>query len=361
MRSRRHLYFAASLLLAGCLLGDSAPAAVHVLPGELVVAPSTESATRTGIDLTIRSSTQVPAPARLVIYIPDGYRVRTSLADGALIGGAGVVYVKAARPSAVHYVTGPIKEGNRARLSQSASAQACAPGAYLAVWVVDLKIQRAVLALRFYVQRTLPAEQALGALKLTACPPSPYRTAATAGVRPKILLVQVALSFRSHRPLFTRPAVGGTYLWRLFVTPYAAGGDVPNEAGTFEARARVVQPHVLSLHARYLRKRRALLMTGRLLALGKPRARIRVRFYVAGATGTTHFGKTRTRANGRYSLRMRVSLRRVPRLLYLGAQVDEVKAQCNSPSVAPAGCVDENLSPPAFAAVSVKLPSARSG
>ena len=138
-------------------------------------------------------------------------------------------------------------------------------------------------ALRFYVQRTLPAERALGAFKLTACPPSPFGTAATAG--PRIRLVHIALSFRSRRPVFTRPTAGGTYVWRLFVTPYSADGGAPNEAGTFEARARVEQPHVFNFHVAYVRRGTALLMTGRLIARGKPRAGVRIRFYAARSTG----------------------------------------------------------------------------
>jgi hypothetical protein len=361
LRSCRRRHFAAFLLLAGLLFGDSVPAAIHVLPGQLVVAPSAKGGKGAGIDLTIRSSTLVPAPARLVIYVPDGYRVRTSLAAGAVIGGAGVVYVRAARPSAVRYVTGRVKQGNRGRLSQSPSAQACAPGAHLAVWVVNLKTQPVASVLRIYVQRTLPAERALGAFKLTACPPSPYGTTARAGVRPRIRLVQIALSFRSRRPVFTRPVAAGTYMWRLLVTPYSVDGSAPNETGTFEARARVEQPHVLNLHVVYLRKARALLMSGRLLARGKPRPGVRIRFYAAHSTGTTRFGNTRTRADGRYSLRRRLWLRRDPRVLYFGAGADAVKAPCSAPSVAPAGCVDENLSPPAFAAVTVRLPSASRG
>jgi hypothetical protein len=213
--------------------------------------------------------------------------------------------------------------------------------------------------MRLYVQRTLGAERALGAFKLTACLPSPYATSTAAAGLPKIRFVQLALSFRSRRPLFTPPAGGETYVWRMFVTPYGIDSGAPNEAGTFEARARVEQPHVITIHAAYHRKGEAVLMTGRLLALGKPRAGVRVRFYAARPTGQTlHFGKTRTRTDGRFLLRRRVWLRREPRILYLGAGVDEVKAPCSTPSVAPAGCVDENLSPPAFAALSIKLPSA---
>ena len=356
------------LLVLSCVtafafaLAGSAPtarsrssAAPGLLPGALVVIPaSARPGKSAGLDLTIRSSPDASAPARVVVYAPAGYRLRTSGRPGTLVGDAGAVFLKKARSSALAYVPGRIQWGDPAKLSSDSRARACAPGRHQAVWIVTFKIKQRTVAIRFYVDRTRRAETSLGAFRLIACLASPYVHARPGAVHFLELHLELV---QGRRSVFTNPVTAGAYTWRMLVTPYYKGRGTANPAATFEARTRVQQPHTLTLHARYLRKTRTLLLSGRLLALGQPRPGIVVKLYGGVRTGIFNYGHVTTSADGGYSLRKRVPMRRRSRVLDVGVSVDEVRGPCVAPSVAVAGCVDENLSPPPFVAVAVKIPS----
>jgi hypothetical protein len=362
VRSLRRLLVIGCVSALGLALAGAAPSASKPPPGQLVVIPSSaRPGKQAGLELTLRSSTDAPAPARVTIYVPAGYGLTSSRTPGTVIGGVGALFVRTARPSVVHYVTGHIRQGNPARLALDRAAQACAPGSHEGVWIVTFKINKRPVTIRFYVDATAGAEASLGAFKLSACFASPYVPTgpnAPGGVR----YVSLSLSLSQAKgSVFTNPAADGTYTWRMLVTPYLAGSGTPNPGARFEARARVQQPHTLTLRVRYLRKTSTLLITGRLLALGRARPGIRVRFYAGRPTGDLfHFGKVRTRADGRYSLLRLVSRRRLARVLYVGASINETRAPCDSPPAAVAGCVDENLSPPPFVAVAVRIPGSAS-
>lgn len=347
---------ACALALAGS--APTAPTARRPPPGQLVVVPFSATPPRhSGIELVIRSSSEAIAPARVVTYVPAGYSLRVSGRPRRVIGDAGAVFLRKARPR-VLYRPGRIRQGDPARLAASPRAQACAPGSHEAVWVASFKVKKRTVAIRFYVDRTEGAETSLGTYRLVACLASPYVPAAQGGALGGYGFLELNLSlFQGRRFVFTGPAAAGTYTWRLLVTPFVAGTARPNPAATFEARTRVQVPHTLSLRARYLRRTKTVLLTGRLRVLGTPRARVRVRFYAVGPGGPSHFGWTRTRANGRYTLRKRVPPHRRSRVLYLGAIVDEARGPCGAPPVAVGGCVDENLSPPQIATGAVTIPA----
>jgi hypothetical protein len=346
-------------LAVSALTTTKAASAPYLPPGQIVVVPSpARTGQQRGLDLTIRSSSQVPAAAQLTLYVPAGYRLRSPRHTGAVIGGAGALFLRGAKTSALHYVRGLIRQGNPAKLSRSATAQACAPGRHEAVWTVTFDIGNRKVVERLFVDPTAGDETARGAYRIVACLASPYVPADQGGAPAGVRFVGLSLGFEGRLPVFISPEAAGAYVWRMLVMPYRAGSGDKDTAGTFEARARVEQPHTLTVRAAYVKRSSVLVLTGRLLALGSPRAGVRIRFY-AGRPGRPlfHFGKTTTHADGRYLLRRRISPRRYERMLNVGAAINEVKAPCDSPPAAPGGCVDENLSPPPFVARKVRIPA----
>jgi hypothetical protein len=175
---------------------------------------------------------------------------------------------------------------------------------------------------------------------------------APGGLRYDILVVSLSAASGS---VVTDPA-SGTFLWRTLVTPYGVGTGTLNDGGTFESRTHVLIPHALTAHARYFRKAKTVLVTGKLSALGQPRAGIRLEIDAFAKGLFADWGKVRTHADGSYTLRRRV--RPGPRVRHLELDVflTSVGGPCVDPPVAPAGCVDENVSPPLDGSAKVTIP-----
>jgi hypothetical protein len=345
-------------LTAGCSLGlafalsGAAPGAVE--PAGELLAFHLPTVGGKGVVLEVDSSRGRAAPGRVTIFVPTGYGLNTGGAVGKLIGSVDAAFVTAAKPSSPDLASGELTRGDPAALPADPAAQACAPGTHAGLWNATVKAGSRSVLIRFYVDPTSGAETALGAFKLIACLASPYvpeaQGGAPGGVRFFGLFVGVL-----DASVFTLPPAG-TYLWRMLLTPYTPGTATLDTAATFEARTRVASPHTLTEHLQYLRKTKTLVVTGRLLALGKPRARIPVTIFIEPRGGSSSLATVRTRSDGRYSLRKRVLPRKKARVFEVVAVVDEVRGACVEPPVAPAGCVDENLSPPVGIGVNVKIP-----
>ena len=159
--------------------------------------------------------------------------------------------------------------------------------------------------------------------------------------------------------MFTAPP-SGTFTWRMFVTPYSFGTADPDPAATFEARTRVLAPHVLTEHVRYRAKSQKLFVNGRLTALGKPRRGVFV--WIAGGSRSNSLsllGRARTRADGSYSFVTRVREGRRARRFEVWVFRNEPASSCVEASAAPAGCVDESMSPPGAHKVRTRIPALR--
>ncbi len=336
-----------ALTLAGAGPGASGPPAA-----QLVVVPFPASIGG-GAGLEVLPSEKAPAPARLVVYVPAGFGVDTSVAPGTPVGALFALYYTKSIPFDFASVT--VKAGDPATLPGDPAAQACAAGMHAAFWTATFKVLKRSVTIRFYVDPTTGGETALGAFKLVSCLASPYvpfnQGGAPDGLRYDALGIDVS---RKGGSIIANPG-SGTFLWRMLVTPYTVGTATPNDAGAFEARARVLIPHVLTVHAHYLRKTKTVLVTGKLSALGQPRAGVPV-FFFGGPGGVVYWGKVRTHAGGTYSLRKRVRPGKRAQTNEVDASVDATRGPCVEPPAAPAGCVDENLSPPISASVKVRIP-----
>jgi hypothetical protein len=304
-----------------------------------------------GLGFELFPSEKAPAPARFVIYLPAGYSVNTSVAPGTKVGLFDALYYTKTDP--FDFADVALRTGDPATLPGDPAAQACAPGPHAAFWTATFKVGKSPVTIRFYVDPTTGAETSLGAFKLVSCLASPYilvaQGGAPGGLQYDIFAVGLSGSVVSN------PA-SGNFLWRTVVTPYNAGTGTSNVAGTFEARTHVLIPYVLTAHARYLRKTKTVVVTGKLSAVGQPRAGIRVGV-LAGKIFPSNWGKVRTHADGSYSLRRRVRPGPSARTLLIDVFfAGSIQGACVDPPVAPAGCVDENTSPPIDATTKVRIP-----
>jgi hypothetical protein len=332
---------AAALALTG-----AAPSA-SPSPAAQLIAGTVPAKTGGGVVLDVLPSEDAPAPAQLVYYVPAGFVVNTSVAPGTAVGELIAFYYTKSIPFDFADVT--VKAGDPATLPGDPAAQACAPGPHAAFWTATFKVSKNAVTIRFYVDPTTGAETSLGAFKLVSCLASPYILPAQGGAPGGLQYDLIAFHF-SH--LIVTDPTSGSFLWRMLVTPYNAGTGTMNTAGAFEARTHVDIPHVLTAHARYLPKTKTVLVTGKLTALGQPRAGVRVWI----ASGLNDWGKVRTKADGSYSFRHRVLPGKRARTLGVDAYLIIARGACTDPPVAPAGCVDENLSPPNDGITKVRIP-----
>lgn len=346
--------------MLGCLsafalvLVGAAPSAVPKPAGKFEVLPLATSIGG-GLALDMYSSVGARAPARVTIYVPAGFAVDTSAAPGTLIGDSYLGYSTSS--SGDDFVFGTM--GARDPASGGPAAQACAPGAHAAIWMATFDIEQRSVEIPFYVDATQGSEASLGAYKLVACLASPYVPVAEGGAPDNLRVTELELALSEPgRSVITKPA-SGKFTWRLFTTPYVNGTATPNDGATFEARARMRLPHVMTERVRYLRKTKTLLITGRVRLLGKPERGMIV--LVAGgapkADFLDYFGQTKTSRGGFYSLRQPVALGRRARKLRVYVFGAEARGgACVEPSVAPVGCVHQSFSAPQSNSADVLVP-----
>ena len=351
------------LLMLGCMsvfalvLAGGAPSASPNPAGKLFVLP-TAKVIGGGLALDIFSLEKAPAPARVTIYMPAGFTVNTSAAPGTVLGDS-YLALWSSLLVAPEYVFGTVAARDPA--SGGPAAQACAPGVHAALWMAlfdidDLSIS---MVIPFYVDPTQGSEASLGAFKLVACLASPYVSVAQGGAPYNLRMTELLLGLTEPGGPVIRKPSSGKFTWRLFTTPYVDGTATSNEGATFEARARMVLPHVLTERVRYLPKTKTVLITGSARLLGKPERGVIVS--AAGGARTAafldYFGQTKSRADGTYSLRKRVpQLRRARRLRVYVFGAETRSSACVDPSVAPRGCVHQSLAAPQSNSADVVVP-----
>ena len=335
-------------------LAGGAPSASLGPAGQLFVMPVAASVGG-GIVLDIHSLEHAPAPARLTLYVPAGVTVDTSAAPGTVVGdGYLAVWLDAATTD--DYAFGTIKAGD------PTAAQTCAPGIHAAVWIASFRLSITDVAIPFYVDPTSGPETSLGAYRLTACLKSPYVPEEQGGAPFGLRVTELLLGLgEPHRTVIKAPATAtGTYTWRLLVTPFVKGTATIQPAATFEARARMVLPHTFTEHLRYVRKTQTVVITGTVRLLGKPERRLLIQ--AIGGPPSARFlalyGETRSGANGSFTIRKRIAEKRRARKVrvYLFGLEPEPKRACVEPSTAPAGCVNESLSPPQSSSADLVIP-----
>ena len=330
------------------VLAGAAPTASDI-PAAQVFAGTYRDASGVHVGFGISKFGEGPSMAKTTIYAPAGYGVDFSRSAGSRIGDT---FAAVLTGDGFTSGGGTVTTGDPATLPGDPAAQACAPGPHAAVWVASYKAAKRAGTVRFYVDPTTGTETSLGAFRLIACFVSPDDSPEG----PYFIQFELDLGGPGGSVL-TPPAKTGTYIWRMLLTPYVDGTTTPDPASTYEARTHVLVPHVLTEHASYRARSQQLVVGGRLVAAGHPRRRVLLGVVAGRHNGVLHLlGRTRTRNDGSYSFTARVREGRKARVLEVWVFRSEPTGLCGAPSIAPAGCVDESVSPPAIHPIHVRIP-----
>lgn len=285
-----------------------------------------------------------PMP-RVDIFVPHGYGVRGGEPVGSQIGS---LYGEVSDPSGLSdsvFLDGDLVVDDPAMYAANPSAQACAPGTHKAVWRASLAILGHPFDLPIFVDEAASSSGAAYVLRL--CP-----TWAPDALFPKGLAAgALSLYFANALSVPTDP---GRYTWSAFVTPAPAGSLTPEPGRTFEVRAVVPHPHTLTLTARHDEKAKTVVLSGRLMAAGEPRAGVSVSFgaYVNSSEDFSNFGPVTTDASGKFSIRRRIES---TTQFSASVQQDSGFLPCTAPSTAPAGCLTETISAPSGGSAYVRV------
>lgn len=282
------------------------------------------------LDLTIPADNA--APAKIVIYVPQGYGVNTGAAPGTTVGT--IDAVAHVGGSDLTIPTGSIVADTPGNYTSNPQAQACAPGSHAAVWVA----KAGSFSIPIYVDPTSGAEAALGGYKLQTCLLSPDVPESAGGAPLGARLIEAQLGFTNT--VLTNPSTKGSYLWRVAVTPFTAGSSTVNAAGTYELRSVVYIPATLTIKKKsYSTKTKVLVLTGVFKVLGSPVKNFPVFIYTVNAAGNVKLiGHPKTNKKGVYVFKLK--LKATTRFAALALGFDGA-CEATPPAVTPAGCLHE--------------------
>lgn len=281
------------------------------------------------VDLDLTISAENAAPAKIVIYVPQGYRLDTSPTAGTTVGSIDATADLSGNPLIIP--TGTIVSDNPANYTSNPQAQACAPGTHTAVWVAHV----ANFAIPIFVDATTGTEGTLGAYKLQVCLTAPEAS------NPQVRLTEAQLNFT--QTVLTNPVSPNDYLWRVLVTPYVAGSSTPNLTGTYELRSDVALPAMFTLKkSAYNKKTKRATLTGKFVLLGQPTSGFPIAIFSISGQNVKIVAQAKTNKKGVYSAHVRLT-----KTTRFQALVPELPINCdpNVSSAAPAGCVSETVTP----------------
>jgi hypothetical protein len=289
----------------------------------------------TGIDLVFPLSQS--APAKVVVYVPGGYGLDLASPAGTTIGTA----ITGSTP-----LRGNVVTDSPARYTTDAAAVACAGAAqHAAVWVLQLASGSISLPIAVFVDPTSGTETGLGLYKLQACFGAPEG----GPTRINELFIELTRGL-------TNPATPGEFVWRAFVTPFAAGTTTADPAGTVEVRSIAPLPEGVIVRANVNVKKRTVTVSGTLVLAGAaaPPGLI-VTIYSSAKANLTNLKRVanvKTKAKGAFSL-----TRKITKTTYFWAVVEGYRDTClTGPSTAPLGCVRETLAPAFGNRATAKVP-----
>ena len=264
--------------------------------------------------------------AKDTIYAPLGYGVNLSQAPGTKIGDVSARLILRNGGNAEVEVDGSVVADNPANHPNDQ----CAPGLHQAVWNLNVTVAGTPLTVPLYVDAvTAGPEAAFASAKIQFCLAGPIGTPAGA---------QLELAFFDVNGVFSNPANTSDRIWRATFTPYVAGTPQPNPAGTTEGQAVVPGQVGLTMATKSL-KHGVVIVSGRLTVDGQPFGGGLVELY----KGSKRIGKAKTKANGKYSIRIKI--KKKTRLLSQVFFVGDLPG-CPAPPLpgVPQGCKTGTLS-----------------
>jgi hypothetical protein len=344
---------AAATALASLVLAQGAFAAPNT--GSIAVSfdpPKLGSSSTTLIHVAVAQTSD--AVAQINIYTGANVAVNLGAAPGTTIGSVEAVVVAHDQGGITLPAAGNVITDDPAKHA----SDACSPGANQAVWIMNVSVGGQTLPIPIYVNKTTGAAQALGAYNLKICLPPWDVPAGTPGRAAfGAQLTDARLTLKS---IFTAPAAAGTATWSMIVTPWTPGVGTPNPAETWEARAFVPLPVVLTIKASYVKKTNTWRLSGTLTEGGKPVPRWTVRISRGrSATSLPTQASTKTSLTGAWSTAGHLTPKKTT---YFQARAsaperDFTQAGCANPDTTfvPAGCKSATLPPWSVTSVVVRI------
>ncbi len=267
--------------------------------------------------------------------MPAGYGTRVGRAPGTVIGSVLDASLDAA--GTVGRANGSVVAGDPAAFT----ADACAPGTHLAVWLVQLTGDGLDQTIPLFVDPVVDeSERALGAVRIVACPPA----------QPRLL----GLSLELDR-VFRNPAQRGTYLWRALLTPATGDPAFPSADATAESRSPVGLPAQIVLEGRYEFLARSGVVKGKATLAGSPVRDVALTLWSGKKRwGLSRTGIAQTDSRGRFRLVRPLATTTFFRASATLPEEDVTDTGCASP-IAPGGCVSATRGSVALESAPFKL------
>jgi len=328
--------FCALVFAQGAFAANTATIAVSHSP--MVLAGSSS----TTIHVAIPQSTD--PMAAINIFVPSGYTMNTTQAAGTKIGAVDATAFS--RDAGLTLpLSGDVTADNPANHT-SDSTQCAGVATSQAVWIMNLSVAGQTIALPLYVNPTVGAQTALGKFRLSICLPPPDVPVGTPGRSAQG--AQVLDARFTVNGIFTTPVAPGNQVWESLFTPYTPNTGKVNPAGTFEARAIVGLPSLVTIAKSYNTKSNTWKVSGRVREGNGVVGGATV--HIVRGNSATRLTKSSTATSSDVGTYVS-SGKLVPRAAtYFRASVTVTEranaAGCASPlpaTVAPAGCVSATM------------------
>ncbi|MGH3003417.1 MAG: hypothetical protein ACRDM1_12300 [Gaiellaceae bacterium] len=324
---------------ACCTLAFAGPALASYSP-KLIVSGGGGPAT-----VEVKVAAADAPTARVVIYVPLGYRVGSPQV-GTTLGKVRATAAAADLNGAVLTLVGDLRVVDPATFTavQKQTEQLCLDGSTASqVWDMHVSAVGQVLDIPLYVIAASPTEKAFAGTKLEVCLPPPDVPVGTPG-RSTFGAKLLSASFTSSA--IAGPASAGEYRWRTLWTPYVPLKGTPNLAGSVEAQALVRSPARITQKAVAQRRqagRVTVTVAGKVTEHGVPVTGARVAVYTGGTKSKLHRLKTvTTNAKGVYVARVVVKRPQWFRSV-VGVPLRDLHATGCTPTFPPARCIDATV------------------
>jgi hypothetical protein len=245
---------------------------------------------------------------RDTIYIPLGYGMNLSQAPGTKIGDVSADVILRNGGNREVPAIGTVVADSPATWATQAQSCTQSPTLPEAVWRLDITIAGSTLHVPIFISHTVGPEAAFASAKISLCLWSPVDPTVPVGA-------QVLFAFFDINGVFSNPANTTDRMWHATFTPYVAGTQQQNSAGTTEGQAVVPGQVGLTMATKSL-KHGVVIVSGRLTVDGQGFGGGLVELY----KGSKRIGKAKTKANGRYTIRIKIKkkTRVLAQVLFLG-------------------------------------------
>jgi hypothetical protein len=301
------------------------------------------------LDLSLSFGDGAP-PARLVLYVPTGFQLYPNRPAGSPVGQA-----EAFAADGSYGIGGAalLAGAITAAENSATAAPGCGQGDRVALWDLQLSLVGQPLDVPIAISPAGPDAPPGAALKLKLCLP------ALPGANGALLPVN---ELRVSLDELETPTTRGSYVWHAFFTPVAPDRHTPLQERTYELRALLPLPHLLTLRGRYRAKSHDAVLQGRLTGTGQARPGVRVSFVRLVRRVTprgvvyrdSDVGSVRTDAHGSFTFK--TPLRKTAGFV---AVVHDALARCSGASLAPAGCASTSITGTASEPITVSVPRPR--